>query len=67
MVRMNFIFIFISSSDPNLLRKKSVKQKIKKTLALVLLQGEISVLAIYAIQSVLHRNAEDKKFVFDDI
>ena len=28
MVRMNFIFI--SSSDPNLLRKKSVKQKIKK-------------------------------------
>ena len=30
MVRMNFIFIFISSSDPNLLRKKSVKQKIKK-------------------------------------
>ena len=31
---MNFIFIFISSSDPNLLRKKSVKQKIKKTLAL---------------------------------
>ena len=34
MVRMNFIFIFISSSDPNLLRKESVKQKIKKTLAL---------------------------------
>ena len=30
MVRMNFIFIFISSSTPNLLRKKSVKQKIKK-------------------------------------
>ena len=30
MVRMNFIFIFISSSDPNLLQKKSVKQKIKK-------------------------------------
>ena len=30
MVRMNFIFIFISSSDPNLLGKKSVKQKIKK-------------------------------------
>ena len=30
MVRMNFIFIFISSSDTNLLRKKSVKQKIKK-------------------------------------
>ena len=30
MVRMNFIFIFISSSDPNLLRKKTVKQKIKK-------------------------------------
>ena len=27
---MNFIFIFISSSDTNLLRKKSVKQKIKK-------------------------------------
>ena len=27
---MNFIFIFISSSDPNLVRKKSVKQKIKK-------------------------------------
>ena len=27
---MNFIFIFISSSDPNLLQKKSVKQKIKK-------------------------------------
>ena len=25
-----FIFIFISSSDTNLLRKKSVKQKIKK-------------------------------------
>ena len=36
MVRMNFIFIFISSSDPNLLRKKSVKQKIKKTMALLL-------------------------------
>ena len=30
MVWMNFIFIFISSSDTNLLRKKSVKQKIKK-------------------------------------
>ena len=30
MVRMNFIFIFISSSDTNLLRKKSVKQEIKK-------------------------------------
>ena len=30
MVRMNFIFIFISSSDTNLLRKKSVKHKIKK-------------------------------------
>ena len=30
MVRMNFIFIFISSSDTNLLRKKSVKQKIKR-------------------------------------
>ena len=30
MVRMNFIFIFISSSDTNLLQKKSVKQKIKK-------------------------------------
>ena len=30
MVRMNFIFIFISSSDTNLFRKKSVKQKIKK-------------------------------------
>ena len=29
---MIFIFIFISSSDPNLLRKKSVKQKIKKKL-----------------------------------
>ena len=29
MVRMNFIFISISSSDTNLLRKKSVKQKIK--------------------------------------
>ena len=28
MVQMNFIFIFISSSDPNLLGKKSVKQKI---------------------------------------
>ena len=27
---MNFIFIFISSSETNLLRKKSVKQKIKK-------------------------------------
>ena len=27
---MNFIFISISSSDTNLLRKKSVKQKIKK-------------------------------------
>ena len=27
---MNFIFIFFSSSDLNLLRKKSVKQKIKK-------------------------------------
>ena len=27
---MSFIFIFISSSDPNLLPKKSVKQKIKK-------------------------------------
>ena len=27
---MNFIFIFILSSDINLLRKKSVKQKIKK-------------------------------------
>ena len=27
---MNFIFIFISSSDINLLKKKSVKQKIKK-------------------------------------
>ena len=27
---MNFIFIFISSSDPNLLRKKAVIQKIKK-------------------------------------
>ena len=26
----DFIFIFISSSDPNFLRKKSVKQKIKK-------------------------------------
>ena len=26
---MNFIFIFISSSDPNLLRNGSVKQKIK--------------------------------------
>ena len=26
---MNFIFIFILSSDPNLLRKKLVKQKIK--------------------------------------
>ena len=30
MVQMNFIFIFISSSDTNVLRKKSVKQKIKK-------------------------------------
>ena len=30
MVGMNFIFIFISSSDTNLLLKKSVKQKIKK-------------------------------------
>ena len=30
MVRMNFIFIFMSSSDTNLLQKKSVKQKIKK-------------------------------------
>ena len=30
MVRMNFIFIFIPSSDTSLLRKKSVKQKIKK-------------------------------------
>ena len=30
MVRMNCIFIFISSSDTKLLRKKSVKQKIKK-------------------------------------
>ena len=29
MVQMNFIFIFISSSDTNLMRKKSVKQKIK--------------------------------------
>ena len=28
--QLNFIFIFISSSDPNLLPKKSVKQKIKK-------------------------------------
>ena len=33
MVRMNFIFIFISSSD--LLRKKSVKQKIKKNFGLI--------------------------------
>ena len=30
MIIMNFIIIFISSSDPNLLRRKSVKQKIKK-------------------------------------
>ena len=30
MVRMNFIFIFISSSDTNLLRKKPVKQKITR-------------------------------------
>ena len=29
-------FIFISSSDTNLLRKKSVKQKIKKTMALMI-------------------------------
>ena len=35
MVRMNFIFIFISSSDTNLLRKKSVKQKIKKNDGLI--------------------------------
>ena len=34
MVQMNFIFIFISSSNPNLLGKKSVKQKIKKMMAL---------------------------------
>ena len=33
MVRMNVVFIFISSSDPNLLRKKSIKQNIKKTMA----------------------------------
>ena len=31
---MNFISISISSSDTNLLRKKSVKQKIKKMMAL---------------------------------
>ena len=30
MVQMNLILIFISSSEPNLSRKKSVKQKIKK-------------------------------------
>ena len=37
MVRMNFIFIFISSSDTNLLRKKICKTKNKKTMALPLI------------------------------
>ena len=31
MVRMNFIFYFISSSDPNLLQKKHGKTKKKTT------------------------------------
>ena len=35
MVQMNIIFIFISSSDPNLFRKKSVKQKVKKRWPLI--------------------------------
>ena len=34
-------FIFISFSDPNLLRKKSVKQKIKKTMAYLIFQSLI--------------------------
>ena len=34
---MNFIFIFISSSDPNLLQKKTVKQKINKNSGLIAL------------------------------
>ena len=34
MTRLNFIFIFISSSDPNLLQKKIGKTKNKKMMAL---------------------------------
>ena len=35
---MNFIFIFISSSDPNLLQKKIGETKNKRTMALADLQ-----------------------------
>ena len=40
-------FIFISSSDPNLLRKKSVKQKNKKTMALVYSEIPIDLFHFY--------------------
>ena len=48
MVRMNFIFMFISSSDTNLLRKKSVKQKIKKR------WPYLNILSIFKLNTVTY-------------
>ena len=45
---MNSIFIFISSSDTNLLRKKSVKQKIKKQWPKVMIIVKLFILCIYS-------------------
>ena len=50
MVRMNFIFILISSSGPKLLRKKSVKnKKIKKNYGLTTVQLTMTTVQIISI------------------
>ena len=64
---MNFIFIFISSSDPNLLRKKLVKQNIKKSLALGVVRDSKTVeiplfndVVLHFLQATLSMMKENK-------
>ena len=57
---MNFIFIFISSSDTNLLRKKSVKQKIKKTMALVFAKAQIVGSVTAYVYRLMRSRAKEK-------
>ena len=48
MVQMNFIFVIISSSDPNLLRKKLVKKNNnKKTMALGAIELQMDMFLVW--------------------
>ena len=51
MVRMNFIFIL--SSDPNLLRKKSVKQKIKNSG----LMSHVTIKSVFGVSDQVQHKA----------